>query len=55
MYYNGYPRYVSAAEKREKALKRIEKFKKKNVNLSPVILQNNTIASSWWVKLGIKI
>ncbi|MFH0736332.1 MAG: SWIM zinc finger family protein [bacterium] len=50
MYWNSFPRYVSAAEKKAKALKNIAKFTKKNPNLCPVILESTTIAKNWWGK-----
>lgn len=45
-----YSPYVSVAEKRAKADKQIEKLKKKNKNLEPVLIEGRTIASSWWGK-----
>lgn len=44
----GYPRYVSVAEKKEKAEKQLAKLKKKNSNLNPIIIQGNKIAKTWW-------
>jgi uncharacterized Zn finger protein len=49
MTYSGkFPKYVSAAEKREKAQKSIEELKKKNPNILPVILEGKKIANTWW-------
>lgn len=42
--------YVSVAEKREKADRKIQKMMKKDKTLSPVILEGRTIASQWWGK-----
>ena len=47
-YYGGYAPYVSVAEKREKAKKSIEKLKKKNPNLSPVIITGTKLSVTWW-------
>ncbi len=44
----GYPEYVSVGEKREKARKQIEKLKKKNPNISPVIVEGKKISNTWW-------
>lgn len=37
-------------EKREKAKKRLEKLKKKNSNISQIIIEGRTITSKWWGK-----
>jgi len=50
MGYYGYPVYVSVAEKKEKAKRSIEKLRKKNPNISPVIINGNLIATKWWGK-----
>lgn len=47
---NEYPRYVSAAEKRAKANRALEKLKKKSPDLEPVIIEGRTLARSWWGK-----
>ena len=44
----GYPKYVSVAEKRAKAEKKIAQLKKKNPDISPVEIQGTKIAHSWW-------
>ncbi len=49
-YYYGFPPYVSVAEKKAKADKQIEKLKKKNPDLAPVLIEGRTIAASWWGK-----
>jgi len=51
--YNNY-HYVSAAEKAEKARKQLEKLRKKDPGLSPIIIEGNTIAKSWWGKAWTK-
>jgi uncharacterized Zn finger protein len=50
MSYWGFPRYVSVAEKRAKAAKKLKQLSKKNPNLKPVILQDSAIARTWWGK-----
>ena len=49
-YYNYFPKYVSVAEKREGALKVLEKLRKKNPDISPVIITGKKIATTWWGK-----
>jgi len=50
MGYYGYPEYVPVAKKKEKAQKSIEKLRKKNPGISPVIIDGNVIAKKWWGK-----
>ena len=49
-YYSEFPEYVSVAEKRQKALKSIEKLKKKNPDICPVIIEGRKITKTWWGK-----
>lgn len=49
-FYDYYPEYVSVAERREKSKKQIEKLKKKNPNLAPVVIEGKNIANTWWGK-----
>lgn len=49
-YYSGFPEYVTVAEKRQKALKSIEKLKKKNPDICPVIITGTKITKTWWGK-----
>ncbi|TCO68871.1 SWIM zinc finger family protein [Marinisporobacter balticus] len=49
-YYDQYPKYVSVAEKKKKAKKQIEKLKKKNADLAPVVIDGRKIANTWWGK-----
>jgi uncharacterized Zn finger protein len=44
----GWPKYVSAAERRRKAARAVERFAKKGV--SPVVLEGRTIARTFWGK-----
>ncbi len=51
MYYDyGWRPYVSVAERRRKALREMEKLKKKGHPVSPVILEGRTIAKTFWGK-----
>jgi uncharacterized Zn finger protein len=50
MSYNGYPKYVSVAEKKRKTQKAVEKLKKKNSNISPIVIQGRRLANTWWGK-----
>ncbi len=49
-YYDDYPEYVSVAKKREKAKKQLEKLKKKNPDLEPIMIAGSAIATTWWGK-----
>jgi uncharacterized Zn finger protein len=44
----GYGEYVSVAEKRKKAEKQVEKLRKKDKELAPVIIEGRKIATTWW-------
>lgn len=48
--YDGWPRYVSAAEKRQKAQKKIAKLLKSGARLDPVEIEGRTIARTFWGK-----
>ncbi len=50
MSYWGYPRYVSVAEKRAKAAKKLKQLMKKMPDIKPVIIAGNTLARTWWGK-----
>ncbi|MBS4024367.1 MAG: hypothetical protein KGZ96_01690 [Clostridia bacterium] len=50
MGYYGFPKYESVAEKKAKASKTLEKLKKKNPEIEPVIIEGRTLAKSWWGK-----
>lgn len=49
-YWNSYPRYVSVAEKRAKAAKKLKQLKKRNTDIRPVLLEGTAIARTWWGK-----
>ncbi len=45
-----YPPYVSVAEKRSKAEKKLKSLKKKMPGLNPVVIEGRTLATTWWGK-----
>ena len=53
-FYGEFPRYVSVAERREKALKQARKLEKRGRVLEPVSLGGQRIASSFWGKAWCK-
>jgi uncharacterized Zn finger protein len=50
MSYWGYPRYVSVAEKKAKAEKKLKQLRKKNPDIQPVVIEGNILARTWWGK-----
>ena len=50
MGYYGYPKQKSAAEKKAKASKSLEKYKKKNPETEPIIIEGRTLVKNWWGK-----
>jgi len=50
MGYWGFAPYVSVAEKKAKAARQLEKIKKKNPGISPVLIAGTKIADTWWGK-----
>jgi uncharacterized Zn finger protein len=52
MYYDnyGWRPYVTVAERRRKAVREMEKLKKKGHPVSPVVLESRTIAKTFWGK-----
>lgn len=49
-YYSDFPEYIPVAEKRKQAQKSIEKLKKKNPDISPVIIEGRKLTRTWWGK-----
>ena len=49
-YYSEFPAYVSVAEKRRKAQKSVEKLRKKNPDICPVIIEGTKLTKTWWGK-----
>lgn len=50
MMHYGYPKYVSVAEKRAKAEKKLAALKKKNPGIQPVVIEGRALAKTWWGK-----
>lgn len=50
MGYYGWYKPESAADKKKKNQKGLEKLRKTNPNISPIIISGNLIASKWWGK-----
>ena len=50
MSFYGWAPYVTVAERRAKALKQLEKMRKKGLKVHPVLLSGRTIAASFWGK-----
>lgn len=46
----GYPKYVTVAQKRAKAEKKLAALKKKNPGIQPVVIEGRTLAKTWWGK-----
>lgn len=46
----GYPKYITVAEKKAKAEKKLKQLKKKMPGIEPVIIKGSTLASTWWGK-----
>ncbi len=40
--------YVTVAEKKAKAARQLEKLKKKNGDMHPIVIEGNKIAKTWW-------
>ncbi|MDQ8738720.1 hypothetical protein [Paenibacillus sp. LHD-38] len=49
-FYNEFPAYVPVAEKKKRAEKAVEKLKKKNAAIAPVVITGRTITRTWWGK-----
>lgn len=49
-YWDYYPPYVSVAEKRAKAARKLKQLKKKNPDIRPILLEGRAIARTWWGK-----
>lgn len=52
MRYNKFPQYVSVAEKKARAQKKLEKMRmqKKYADIEPIIIEGRNIAQNWWGK-----
>lgn len=49
-YWDYYPPYVSVAEKKAKAAKKLKQLKKKNPHIKPIMIEGRAIARTWWGK-----
>jgi uncharacterized Zn finger protein len=51
-YYGGYgfPPYVSVAEKRARARRKLEQLKKKHPGIRPVVIEGSSLVRTWWGK-----
>ncbi len=49
-YWGHYPRYVSVAEKKANAAKKLKQLKKKNPGINPIMIEGSAIARTWWGK-----
>ena len=48
--WDGYPKYVSVAEKKAKAEKKLKQLQKKRPGIKPVVLAGTALARTWWGK-----
>jgi uncharacterized Zn finger protein len=46
----GFPRYVSVAEKRARARRKLQQLRKKHPNIRPVVIAGNALVRTWWGK-----
>jgi uncharacterized Zn finger protein len=46
----GFPRYVSVAEKRARARRKLEQLRKKHPGIHPVVIEGNALTRTWWGK-----
>ena len=49
-YYSMWPKYISVGEKRANAAKKLEKLRKKNKDISPIIIEGSKLVKTWWGK-----
>ena len=52
--YYGFPEYVSVAQRKKKAKAALDKLKKKNSQVKPVVIDGTKIAKTWWGIAWIK-
>ena len=50
MSYQRFPKYVTVAEKKAKAEKKLAQLKKKMPEIAPVVINGKTLACTWWGK-----
>ena len=46
----GYPKYVTVAEKKAKAEKKLKQLRKRIPSIAPIIIEGRTLARTWWGK-----
>jgi uncharacterized Zn finger protein len=46
----GFPRYVSVAEKRARARRKLQQLRKTHPNIRPVVIAGNALVRTWWGK-----
>lgn len=46
----GFPKYVTVAEKKAKAAKKLEQLRKKKPDIAPIVIEGSTLARTWWGK-----
>lgn len=49
-YWRFYPRYVTVAEKRAKAERKLKQLRKKDPGIKPIIVEGSAIVKTWWGK-----
>lgn len=52
-YYDRYPRYQSVGERKAKAQKKLEQYRKKHPDIRPITVAGNKIVITWWGKAWI--
>ena len=47
-YYDGFPEYVTVAEKRARAQRAVENLRKKLPDIAPIVIAGRKLARTWW-------
>jgi uncharacterized Zn finger protein len=50
MRYYDYPKYFSLSDRKEKTAKIVSKLRKNNIELNPIIIEDNKLITTWWGK-----
>ena len=48
--FGGFPEYISVAQRRARAAKKLNALRKKNPNIQPIVIEGRSIARTWWGK-----
>jgi len=48
MSFYGFPKYIPVAEKKARAEKKLKQLRKKNPDITPVIIEGKALAKTWW-------